>query len=66
MTIYEALEYFQSKDYLAHTADVSVSTVRRWIEKREIPIRHQVYIEKKTKGILKATFDAPISSYKNF
>lgn len=54
MELSQAIKYLGTKEMLAHKADVSISTVRRWIEKGEIPLKYQKIIDYNTKGNLKA------------
>lgn len=54
MEIDNAINYFGTKENLAHHSEVSISTVRRWIERGEIPIKEQIFLEWKTNGNLKA------------
>lgn len=54
MKLSQAIKHLGSKEMLAHTAGVSISTVRRWIKAGKIPLKDQKIIEFNTKGRLKA------------
>lgn len=52
MKLSQAIKYLGSKEMLAHMADVSISTVGRWVKAGKIPLKYQKIIEFNTKGEL--------------
>ncbi len=53
MKIDQTIKQLGSKEMLAHKADVSISTVNRWVKTGEIPLKYQIIIEYNTNGKLK-------------